>query len=284
VPAAAPPPGTFLPDDSFYSWAGGDPEVPGQPLLPQLVPADDRFGSGGFAGGSRFGPDVGVGGAAPPVPVRLEAYRPEAPPWSAMAVVAFVLALTGFGLVAIVLGGIARKRLRTSGERGNGLAVAAQWVGALGLLASIALGLLASNVLQQIREQLTGRGPGPSFAVGQCLEGVAAVESPTSVAVPCTEPHLAEVVATVPLPRESSVYPEPEVLGPVLEEPCLAAASALLPQEHWLAGVDVWWSVPDEQAWAQGSRTGMCLLGSEDVEVVGSYVAGTAALAPFQGL
>ncbi|QHT56819.1 DUF4190 domain-containing protein [Cellulomonas sp. H30R-01] len=60
----------------------------------------------------------------PPGPVAPGWSLPPVPRTSGLAVASLVLALCGFGLLPVVLGHLALRRIRQTGERGSGLAVA----------------------------------------------------------------------------------------------------------------------------------------------------------------
>ncbi|MFD4421732.1 DUF4190 domain-containing protein [Agromyces sp. NPDC058484] len=66
--------------------------------------------------------------AASPTPA------PAQPPastekWNVLSIVAFVLSLVGFNVIAIVLGFIGLSQVKKTGERGRGLAIAAIIIG-----------------------------------------------------------------------------------------------------------------------------------------------------------
>lgn len=63
-------------------------------------------------------------GPLPPAPTAHGWSAAPAPPTSGLAVASLVLALCGFGLLPVVLGHFALRRIRQTGERGYGLAVA----------------------------------------------------------------------------------------------------------------------------------------------------------------
>lgn len=63
----------------------------------------------------------------------------QLPPTNTLAIIALVASIFGVvssfflaGIAGIVMGHIARKKIRQSGERGDGMAIAALWVGYIG--------------------------------------------------------------------------------------------------------------------------------------------------------
>lgn len=80
--------------------------------------------------------------------------RQQIAPTNSSAIVALVLCLISFtsgfflaGIVGIIFGHVARSQIKTRGERGNGIAVAALWFGYLSVLFWIAFGLLYFGII-----------------------------------------------------------------------------------------------------------------------------------------
>ncbi|MDN6159173.1 MAG: DUF4190 domain-containing protein [Brevibacterium sp.] len=107
--------------------------------------ADATYGAGASYGAASYNPNAAYGanaqyvGGGPGV-----VYQPL-PPTNTLAIIALVCSIFGVmssifiaGIAGIVMGHMARKQIRQSGERGDGMAVAALWVGYVGT----ALGLL----------------------------------------------------------------------------------------------------------------------------------------------
>lgn len=69
-------------------------------------------------------------------------------PYNILAIIAFVISLLGFNVVAVILGAIGLSQIKKSGERGRGFALAAIWIGiisfVLGIIAIIAFVALAA--------------------------------------------------------------------------------------------------------------------------------------------
>lgn len=75
-----------------------------------------------------------------------QAPHPQAPGWgqpprgtNTLAILSLVFGLVGSGIIAVVLGHMARKQIRLSGESGDGLAIAGLILGYLGLLVALAI-------------------------------------------------------------------------------------------------------------------------------------------------
>ena len=78
--------------------------------------------------------------SAPPAPAT--GYAPQAP-LNALGIVAFVLSLCGFNVIAVVLGHISLSQIKRTGERGSGFAIAALVIGYLTLLGILLLIVIA---------------------------------------------------------------------------------------------------------------------------------------------
>lgn len=73
---------------------------------------------------------------------------PQAPT-NVLAVVAFVLSLLGFNIIAIILGAVALSQVKRSGERGRGFAIAAIIIGAAAFIVIailVVLGIIAGTL------------------------------------------------------------------------------------------------------------------------------------------
>jgi hypothetical protein len=60
--------------------------------------------------------------------------------WNVLSIVAFVISLLGFNIIAVILGFIALNQVNKSGERGKGFANAAIIIGLLSIILGIVLG------------------------------------------------------------------------------------------------------------------------------------------------
>jgi hypothetical protein len=60
-------------------------------------------------------------------------------PTNVLSVVAFVLSLLGFNVIAIILGAIGLSQVKKTGERGRGFALAAIWIGVISIVLFVIL-------------------------------------------------------------------------------------------------------------------------------------------------
>ncbi|MDN5587915.1 MAG: DUF4190 domain-containing protein [Brevibacterium sp.] len=91
------------------------------------------YGAASYNPNAAYGADAQYVGGGPGV-----VYQPL-PPTNTLAIIALVGSIFGVmssiflaGIAGIVMGHMARKQIRQSGERGDGMAVAALWVGYVG--------------------------------------------------------------------------------------------------------------------------------------------------------
>ena len=97
--------------------------------------ANANYGAASYNPNAAYNPNAQYTGGAPGVAY---AYQPL-PPTNTLAIIALVASIFGVmssiflaGIAGIIMGHIARKQIRQSGERGDGMAVAALWVGYVG--------------------------------------------------------------------------------------------------------------------------------------------------------
>lgn len=76
--------------------------------------------------------------APPPLPAHQQP-APSSEKWNVLSIIAFVISLLGFNIIAVILGYVALNQVNKSGERGKGFANAAMIIG----LVSIILGFIA---------------------------------------------------------------------------------------------------------------------------------------------
>ncbi|MET0589547.1 MAG: DUF4190 domain-containing protein [Naasia sp.] len=68
-------------------------------------------------------------------------------PFNVLSIVAFVLSLVGFNIIAVVLGHIAMSQLKRSGERGRGFAIAALVIGYVSIAAIVLFFIILIAIL-----------------------------------------------------------------------------------------------------------------------------------------
>lgn len=264
-PTEAPPP------------AEPPPEVATQPAVdvtePATKPAVDVTGrpvlhdpfAAPAAAATAFGAE-----AQPPVPPPL----PQQPrgrtstdgPSMAALIVSTVPPLA---LVGIVLGIVGLVRTGRSGRPGRDLALSGIVVGAFWLVALLGIGA-AVYALDEPPER-AGEGGGVVTAgdvlledlqPGDCVRRLPAGAVRTLEAVPCGEPHRAEVYAVFDLTAPpGGTYPGDEEVRRVTDGGCDRRSTELGLPAKGLAAVSF---SPDEDTWGLGDREVICLLEAPD--------------------
>jgi hypothetical protein len=111
------------------------------------------------------------------------------------------------------------------------------------------------------------------LGTGHCLASLPADGTVRSVrVVPCSDPHVAEVVGSRPL--SGPAWPGDQQVTTELEKWCEMDTA-----EHDLGLRPVVWG-PTEQGWHQGDRTGLCLAWLPSGTMTGSFVAGDSVTVP----
>jgi hypothetical protein len=180
------------------------------------------------------------------------------------AIAAVLSSIVGGVPVSVVLGIMALARVRRSGRRGRGLAIAALvisglWVVAVGALVA---GAAANSAQRDSRGAVTkaGRISAADLRKGDCLrtapnddEGVGSVD-----VTPCAFPHRAQVYAVFDLPDEP--YPGDSRVLQLADEGCqdrtpdISGADA-----NTLAALYLY---PEQAQWESGKRSVRCILAS----------------------
>ena len=216
-----------------------DPPPPTPPTWPSAPPP---------------GPDPQPGhGNAPPY-----AQSPDDRPQSRLAIVAFVLGLLAFILPAVICGLIALRRIKDRNQRGRGFAIAGLVLSALWTLviAAIIVVALSTDAERDASGRITEAGSLNIFDVrdGDCLNGVEKLEEAMSVdAVPCSEPHDAQVYAVTQLPGRE--YPGDDAIARQAEGTCQRGFPAGAGED-----AEMFFFQPSRQSWdTQDDRAVACM-------------------------
>lgn len=181
-----------------------DPQVPGQPGFTKPAPGqtlpDQGYAGPGYPGqGYPVQPQYGYGG--PHYPPGMP-YPPPVPrPTDGMAIAALICGMVA-GPVGLILGIIALGRIRRSGAQGRGMAVAGIVLGALSIVATAILVVLAATgAFDTSPESITSARSiaADDLEPGHCANLVDIDDAGTRVRVlPCSEAHDTELVAEAP--------------------------------------------------------------------------------------
>ena len=187
-------------------------------------------------------------------------WQPPAPRTEPLAVAAVPTGLL-LGPVGVGVGAAALARIRRNGTRGTGLAWAGIALGVATTLTAIAVavGLLVGDAAvrplpEDLDEPRTAHAR--QLVLGTCLAELPDDGEVTRVqAVPCADPHEAQVVARTDFAQDA-LWPGQDVADAKVSRVC---TPAVLSDDAPTDGVElVVWS-PSEASWAEGDRTGLCV-------------------------
>lgn len=251
-----PPPGPVTPSSPTGTPRGpypGSPGVPGthSPGAPApAFPGAPAPPPPGYAQGTFHAP--GVGGPTPPA-------RPLDP----LAAASLPAALAGPVGVGLGIAGLVRTR--NGRRRGRGLAWTGTVLGALVTAGGVTVGIVAvaaasgwSALPVDVTAPTTANAV--QVVVGNCLERLPADGGYVAdvLVVPCADEHRAQVVASVELSGDA--FPGAGRSAALTSNACGPEVLGDDPDE----GLErvVW--TPTVASWADGDRTGLCLVTSDD--------------------
>nr|WP_277349740.1 DUF4190 domain-containing protein [Planosporangium thailandense] len=213
------------------------------------------------------------------------AYGPQPPvrrtDWNGFAIASFVLGLVGGVLLSVVFGVVALVKIRKTGQRGKGLAIAGLTLAGVWLLV-IAL-VVVIGVATAIRSDrnaaraVTRPGvvgiftlrAGDCFRHGPFTDGTSTASARVTV-VPCTQSHNAEVIGLVSAGDEAE-YPGSDALGQRAKGLCDEQLHSYVFDLLSLpAETGVRWYFPLESRWRLGLHDVTCFLASEQQSVTRS--------------
>lgn len=253
APGWPPAPPDFLPDLNWHP----DPSWPPAPEGWKLI-VDDPY-------------------AAPlPVPPPGSYPVPPAPGVDGYAIASLVTALLGAPLIAVILGLVARRRIRESGKGGREMALAGIAIGSA--LMVLLLGLVAMLAAGDALENHTGGRPSTTATrdgdgvidragsievkklwIDDCFEYPDVDDSQVGTvrAVPCREPHDAQVYHVDPQLGPS--YPGEPALLARAEEVCTSkiTTSRITTTAD---SMELIYFYPTETSWRFGSRSIQCIV------------------------
>jgi hypothetical protein len=194
-----------------------------------------------------------------------------------MAVWALVLGIVPVfaGLLGIGLGIAALSRIKRSGRKGRGLAVAGIVLGALWLVALLGFTVraaLSDRVHRDASGAPTSSGPVSlgDIRVGDCTKTLPlGTHIVTLNVVPCAQPHLGEVFLTYDFP--SGGYPGEVEVTRESRGRCQEALPAYVGASPGETGYNIVYVKPSASSWARGRRHVICeLVSPTHAELTGS--------------
>lgn len=208
-----------------------------------------------------------VGGQEPALQGPYAAPYSHVPPpprgTNGFAIAALVLGILPvcLGIPGLIFGIVALAQTRKTGQKGKGLAIAGLSILAVWLVVGVSL--VVFSIVNEADRDDSGAITGPgdvsvtSLQVGDCVEklddGVAIYDVP---AVPCSQPHQAEVVGEYTV--KGSVYPGEKAI----EDEAFTKCSEMVDSYGGEAAADVseiFFLYPRQSNWNQGDHKVTCL-------------------------
>ena len=229
-------------------------------------------------------------GQSPAYPPSYQTYPAYPPPakqeTDGLAIAALVLAILAVVPVAVVLGIIALRRIKRSGDSGRGLAIAALIVSAVWFV----IGLLTVGLVIAFRDEISDAIESEfrysdyisDLSVGDCIDyepglfddDVAEPVEPFLQIVDCSGEHQEEVIA-LPVMADGD-FPGDQAVEEEAQDECLAAFEPYVGAAYEDSVYDITYFTPTQETWREGDRQILCTVfdpaGPVDALIRGSAV------------
>lgn len=230
-----PPPEFVPPGGDPYQQPPPGPGVPGPPGAP----------------GAQPWPGYGY---PPPPPVQRGT--------NGFAIAALVLGLLGAVPLGIIFGIVALRQIKRSGQQGKGMAIAGLVLSVVWLLLIVAGGVMyfADRAERDESGAITQGGDVmvQDLKVGDCMNGLKEADVLLTVdAVACSDPHDAELYATVEVPDGD--WPGIEELSLQAQQRCSDEMAENFEEAYEDEGVELFFLHPTSASWREGDREIDCI-------------------------
>jgi hypothetical protein len=271
-----PPPGWPPVPEGFTPQPGWQPDPSWPPLPPgwQLWIGDDQPAadpSQEINPSQQAAPplpaSVSSGGqyGSPPAPSGAAGRRPATGPTSGWAIASFVLGLMSVVVLSVIFSFIALRRIKRLGQRGRGLAIAGLALSGFWVVVLVAA-IVAANLGKATRSATTGvithRGHINAFSlrVGDCFDNPAGAERVDTVtAIPCDQPHNAQIYAKFKLTGSDFSYPGAATVERRARSGCNARIGTVN-KSMTTSAMTVRILLPEQTSWVAGQRTVSCMV------------------------
>ncbi|CAM4090270.1 DUF4190 domain-containing protein [Kibdelosporangium persicum] len=194
---------------------------------------------------------------------------PNLPPPSGrtngFAIASLVFGIIGGVLLAVIFGFVALSQIRKRGDKGRGMAIAGLVLSAVWVLLLVAV-FVVGDGLGAKRDTSTGQvtesGKLEVFDLkdGDCFNNVPAEDKEIMAvdAVPCTQPHDAEVLSQVQV-SSTGEYPGVDKIAGEIEKLCVDKVGARVEASPIADQLGIFYFYPTKESWARGDRAGTCV-------------------------
>ncbi|MBB5872393.1 hypothetical protein F4553_005827 [Allocatelliglobosispora scoriae] len=202
-------------------------------------------------------------------------YQPVAPlqnpKVNGFAIASLIFGICGGLLFSTIFGIIALVQIKRHGGRGKGMAVAGLvltvlWVAVIGVGVALSANYTPTTSTPTSARNSAGAVTTPgtvkltTLKKGDCIDTSKiqeGVEFSTVPAVPCNQPHDAEIYAIFSL--TGSTWPGDAKVADLAETGCTTRMKTFLPSKSAQAKYDIFFIHPAESGWIRGDRSVSCL-------------------------
>jgi Domain of unknown function (DUF4190)/Septum formation len=243
-----PNPAFTAPDASY-----GAPGTPGYgaPGAPYAAPG---YGAPGYGTPGPYGAPYGYG--TPP---------PGSGKTSGWAIAALIFGILGGVLLSVIFAFIALSRIKRLGQRGRGMAIASLVLSGLWIIV-IVLAIIGANTNKPTRSASTGQITHSgkinvfSLQVGDCFDNPVNAQSVNDVtAIPCNQPHNAQIFAKFKLTGSDFSYPGTAQVTKLATNGCNSRTGSV-DKSMTTSAMGIRLLFPQESSWITGQRTVSCMI------------------------
>ena len=261
-----PPPGWPPAPEGFTPQPGWqpDPSWPQPPVGWQLWVNDDQPLADSSQAINQNTP-YGIPGLPYGAPGGVAGQPPGTRPTSGWAIASFVLGLLSVVVLSAIFAFIALRKIKRLGQRGRGLAVAGLVLSGFWVVVLVAA-IIAANVGKATRSSTTGvithRGHMNAFSlrVGDCFDNPTGAHTVNTVtAIPCDQPHNAQIYAKFKLTGSDLSYPGAAVVALRARSGCNARIGSV-DKAITTGAMTMRILLPEETSWIAGHRTVSCMV------------------------
>jgi hypothetical protein len=247
-------PGYAPPDPSYGTPNAPGYGTPGAPYAGAPGYGTPGYGAPGYGTPGPYGAPYGYG--APP---------PGSGKTSGWAIAALIFGILGGVVLSVIFGFIALSRIKRLGQRGRGMAIAGLVLSGIWIIVII-LAIIGANINKPTRSASTGKithsGKINAFSlqVGDCFDNPAGAQSVNDVtAIPCNQPHNAQIFAKFKLTGSDFSYPGSTKVTKLASNGCNARIGSV-DKSMTTSAMSIRLLFPEEGAWITGQRTVSCMI------------------------
>jgi hypothetical protein len=200
---------------------------------------------------------------------------------SGFAIASFVLGILGLfllsGVLSIIFGIVALVKIRNVPQRGKGFAIAGLALSAVWLATVVAV-LVVAITGQAHRSAATGQinqsGSINIYALRfrDCFDNPDAASVSTVTAIPCTQPHNAQVFAQFDVAGTNSSYPGGASLRQQATRGCNSRIAGNLDRSKTTNTMSIRFTYPLQGSWELGHRSINCLVVDQTPDLTSSLL------------